>query len=219
MTDFERLRDDMVHRQIAARGIRTPSILEAMRKVPREAFVPAAMQKNAYEDSPLPIGSRQTISQPYIVAFMLDALALDENDRVLEIGTGSGYAAAILARLAAKVVSIERIEELAESARETLGELGCENVELVHGDGSKGWPEGAPYDAIVVAASGPRVPDSLQEQLAIGGRLVMPVGANRDDQRLVRITRIAADRYNREDLTGVRFVPLVGAEGWANGDD
>lgn len=218
MTDFGKLREKMVDRQIAARGVQNPAVLGAMRTVPREAFVPVDMQELAYDDAPLPIGSEQTISQPYIVALMLDALALEGTDRVLDIGTGSGYAAALLSELAAKIVSIERIGELAVSARKTLDELGCKNVEIVHGDGSKGWPDGAPYDAIAVAASGPRVPDSLKRQLSIGGRLVMPIGASEAVQRLVRLTRLADDRYDLEDLTSVRFVPLLGDEGWTNGD-
>ncbi len=218
MTDFEKLRNKMVDRQIAARGVRSPAILDAMGSVPREAFVPADMQRLAYDDAPLPIGARQTISQPYIVALMLDALALEGTERVLDIGTGSGYAAALLGRLAAEVVSIERIEELAASARATLDKLGCKNVEIVHGDGSKGWPDRAPYDAIVVAASGPDVPESLKRQLSIGGRLVMPIGASRDVQRLVRVTRRTEDRYDMENLTSVRFVPLLGDEAWASDD-
>lgn len=218
MADFGKLREEMVERQIAARGVRSPAVLDAMRSVPREAFVPPDMQTLAYDDTPLPIGSRQTISQPYIVALMLDALALDGTERVLDIGAGSGYAAALLGLLAAEVVSIERIEELAESARARLDELGCKNVEIIHGDGSKGWPDRAPYDAIVVAASGPDVPESLKRQLSIGGRLVMPIGASHDIQRLVRVTRRTEDRYDLEDLTSVRFVPLLGDEAWADED-
>lgn len=218
MTDFDTLRKKMVDRQIAARDVRSPAVLDAMRSVPREAFVPADMQELAYDDTPLPIGSLQTISQPYIVALMLDALALEGTERVLDIGTGSGYAAALLGQLAAEVVSIERIGELAASARATLDKIGCKNVEIVHGDGSKGWPDRAPYDAIVVAASGPHVPESLKRQLSIGGRLVMPIGASQDVQRLVRVTRRAEDRFDLENLTSVRFVPLLGDEAWANGD-
>ena len=218
MTDFGKLRKKMVDRQIAARDVRNPAILDAMRSVPREAFVPTDIQELAYDDTPLPIGARQTISQPYIVALMLDALALEGSERVLDIGTGSGYAAALLGQLAAEVVSIERIEELAASARATLDQLGCKNVEVVHGDGSKGWPDRAPYDAIVVAASGPDVPESLKRQLSIGGRLVMPIGASHDIQRLVRVTRRTEDRYDLENLTSVRFVPLLGDEAWANDD-
>ena len=218
MTDFDKLRKKMVDRQIAARDVRSPAVLDAMRSVPREAFVPADIQELAYDDTPLPIGSQQTISQPYVVALMLDALALEGTERVLDIGTGSGYAAALLGRLAAEVVSIERVEELVASARTTLDKLGCENVEVVHGDGSKGWPDRAPYDAIVVAASGPDVPESLKLQLSVGGRLVMPIGAGPDVQRLVRVTRRTEDRYDLEDLTSVRFVPLLGEEAWTNGD-
>ena len=214
MADFARLREAMVDRQIAARGVRTPAVLDAMRSVPREAFVPEAMREFAYDDAPLPIGARQTISQPYIVALMIDSLNLTGQETALDIGTGSGYAAAVLSLIVRDVYSIERIESLADTARDTLRALGYDNVQVIHGDGSKGWPAGAPYDAIVAAAAGPEVPESLKEQLKIGGRLVMPVGSDTGAQRLVRVTRLSERDYDVQNLTGVRFVPLLGEEGW-----
>jgi len=207
-------RERLVAWQIVDRGIRDPAVLAAMRKVPREAFVPPGRADQAYEDRPLPIGAGQTISQPYIVAVMTEALRLRPGDRVLEIGTGSGYAAAVLAVIAAEIYTIERIESLATSAGRRLHDLGYANVHVRHGDGSLGWPEHAPYDAIVVTAGGPDVPPSLLRQLAVGGRLVMPVGPTPRSQRLVRVVRTAEDRYDREALEDVAFVPLIGAEGW-----
>ena len=216
---FASLRERMVERQIAGRGVRDAAVLAAMLTVPRERFVPDYNEHLAYEDQPLPIGQGQTISQPYIVAAMAEALGLDASDRVLEVGTGSGYAAAVLAEIAAEVYTIERLEGLAESARRRLGELGYANVHVRHGDGSRGWPEHAPYDAIIVTASGPEVPSSLLRQLAIGGRLVMPVGPECGDQRLIRIVRTSAARYERQTLDKVAFVPLIGAEGWPESGD
>ena len=207
-------RERMVEEQIAARGIRDPAVLAAMRTVPRDAFVEDRLARLAYDDGPLPIGEGQTISQPYIVAAMTEALRLQPHDRVLEVGTGSGYAAAILAVIAADVYSIERIEALAESARQRLARLGYANVHVRHGDGTLGWPQHAPYDAIVVTAGGPDVPPSLLRQLGIGGRLVMPVGASPALQELVRVTRTSEETYDREILEKVAFVPLIGAEGW-----
>jgi protein-L-isoaspartate(D-aspartate) O-methyltransferase len=209
----------MVDRQIKNRGVRDEAVLSAMRQVPRERFVPAAVAAFAYEDRALPIGEDQTISQPYVVAMMTEALGLGPDDRVLEIGTGSGYAAAVLATIAAEVYTIERLEGLAESARRRLAELGYANVHVRHGDGSLGWPEHAPYDAIVVTAGGPDVPTALLDQLAVGGRLVMPVGSKFGGQRLVRIERTGTDSYEREDLEGVVFVPLIGAQGWPETGD
>jgi protein-L-isoaspartate(D-aspartate) O-methyltransferase len=211
---FARLREQMVDRQIARRGVRDAAVLAAMRKVPRECFVPDRLRSLAYEDQPLPIGEEQTISQPYVVAMMTEALELDARDHVLEIGTGSGYAAAVLAEIAAQVYTIERLEDLAESASRRLAALGYRNVRVRHGDGSLGWPEHAPYDAIVVTASGPVVPTSLLRQLVIGGRLVMPVGPESGSQWLERVTRTDAESYDRETLEKVVFVPLVGVEGW-----
>lgn len=200
----------MVATQIAARGIRSPEVLDAMRAVPREEFVPEHLKKLAYQDSPLPIGSGQTISQPHVVALMIEALALKGGENVLEVGGGSGYAAAVLGRIAGTVCSIERIEQLATSARERLAALGYDNVEMRYGDGTRGCPDKAPFDAIVVAAGTPEIPSALKQQLKIGGRLVIPVGRNDHFQHLVRITRVAEDRYDEEDLAPVRFVPLIG---------
>lgn len=214
MIDFTAERHSMVERQLAARGLRDPLVLEAMRAVPREAFVPPDFVPEAYADGPLPIGEGQTISQPYVVALMAEALELRGEERVLEIGAGSGYAAAVLGEIAAEVVAVERHWSLADEAAERLGRLGYENVEVVSGDGSRGWPERAPYDAIVVAAGAPAVPDSLRRQLSVGGRLVIPVGRDRTLQQLLRVRRLSETEYEEEELGGVRFVPLVGEEGW-----
>jgi protein-L-isoaspartate(D-aspartate) O-methyltransferase len=211
-------RERMVATQIEARGIADPLVLEAMRAVPRERFVPAALARFAYEDRPLPIGEGQTISQPYIVAVMTRAAGLKLGARVLEIGTGSGYGAAVLSRIAAEVYTVERVGALAEEARERLARLGYANVHVLEGDGTLGWAEHAPYDAIVVTAGGPRVPQALLSQLAAGGgRLIMPVGPGAGHQRLVRVTRTDAQEYQYEDLEEVAFVPLIGAEGWTEG--
>ncbi len=214
MIDYSWRRQQMVEQQIEARGVRSQKVLDAMGRVPREVFLPEDIREFAYEDSPLPIAAEQTISQPYIVAFMTEGLALERGEKVLEIGTGSGYAAAVLAEIAGKVYTIERIEELAARAASTLADLNYENVEVIHADGTLGLPEQAPFDAIVVTAGGPEVPDSLKKQLKIGGRLVIPVGSYRDVQELVRVTRVSKSEYKQEDLADVRFVPLVGAEGW-----
>jgi protein-L-isoaspartate(D-aspartate) O-methyltransferase len=205
----------MVENQIAARGVSSELLLDAMREVPREAFVPEDLRSFAYEDTPLPIGDGQTISQPYIVAFMVEALMLEGGESVLEIGTGSGYAAAVLARIAREVYTVERIGTMAKKAARRLARLGYEHVHVKHGDGTRGWPEHAPYDAIVVAAGGPDVPDSLKSQLKIGGRLVMPVGSDPHMQDLVRVTRLEDGDYRMETIADVRFVPLVGDYGWA----
>ncbi len=213
--DYTRLRHDMVEQFIAARGVRSAAVLDAMRNVPREAFLPDNLREFAYEDSPLPIAEGQTISQPYIVAYMIDALALEGGERVLEIGAGSGYAAAVLSQIAGEVYTVERIGQLAEKAAALLVELGYDNVHVLHGDGTLGWKEHAPYDAIVVTAGGPDVPESLKQQLEIGGRLVIPVGTDPRIQELVRVTRLSEVKYKSEDIADVRFVPLVGEEGWA----
>ena len=212
--DFAQLRDEMVEHHIAARGVRSTRVLQAMRKIPREAFLPGNLQEFAYEDSPLPIAEGQTISQPYIVALMAEALLLEGGEKVLEIGTGSGYAAAVLAEIAAEVYTVERIGQLAEKAAAALAEQGYDNVHVLHGDGTRGWPDHAPYDAIVVAAGGPKIPESLRAQLKIGGRLVIPVGSSARAQELVRVTRVSENNYRREDLADVCFVPLLGHEGW-----
>jgi protein-L-isoaspartate(D-aspartate) O-methyltransferase len=211
---FETLRKEMVDRQIARRGVRDARVLEAFRTVPREAFVPENLAELAYDDTPLPIGESQTISQPYVVALMAEALELEPGDRVLEIGAGSGYAAAILSRLACEVFAIERHESLARQAQERMRRLGYSNVHITQGDGTLGWPEHAPFDAIVVAAGGPEVPPALLDQLTDGGRLVIPIGPDPRTQSLVRVRRRSDGGYVREDLGGVRFVPLIGAQGW-----
>tara|TARA_R110000787_G_scaffold220068_1_gene328791 strand:- start:9789 stop:11771 length:1983 start_codon:yes stop_codon:yes gene_type:complete len=214
MNKFEVLRKQMVAHQLAARGLRDKAVLKAVSAVPREEFIPADLVEFAYRDSPLPIAARQTISQPYIVALMTAALALKPGDRVLEIGTGSGYAAAVLAEIADDVYTIERHKILADTARKRLADLGYKNIQVLYGDGTLGWPEHAPFDAIIVAAGGPAVPEMLKQQLAIGGRLVIPVGTTLQTQKLVRIRRIGETDYLEEDLGGVRFVPLIGAAGW-----
>ena len=218
LKSFASLRAEMVERNIAGRGVRDELVLEAMRKVPRESFLAEKLREFAYEDSPLPIAGEQTISQPYIVAFMAEALMLKGGEKVLEIGAGSGYAAAVLSEIAADVYTVERLGQLADKAAAKLAELGYDNVHVLHGDGTRGWPEHAPYDAIVVAAGGPQVPESLKEQLKIGGRLVIPVGADQRSQELVRVIRISANEYLSEDIADVRFVPLIGEEGWAAGE-
>lgn len=205
----------MVEHQIKARGIADPAVLEAMRSVPREAFIPEDLRASAYEDEPLPIGDGQTISQPYIVAIMLEAANLSYGDRVLEVGAGSGYAAAVMAEIAGRVHTIERIGTLGRQLRERIARLGYDNIEVHIADGSKGLVEAAPFDAILVAAGAPAAPDALKQQLAIGGRLIIPVGSEgRAVQSLSRITRISHDRYETENLGAVRFVPLIGEEGW-----
>ncbi len=204
----------MVAEQLAGRDIEDAAVLRAMRLVPRERFVPQASRPYAYDDGPLPIPANQTISQPYVVAYMLAALALRPGDRVLEIGAGSGYAAAVLSRIVGQVYTVERHAELADYARERLAALGYDNVRVHRGDGTRGWPEHAPYDAIIVAAGGPAVPDSLRGQLAPGGRLVMPVGRSRQQQHLVLVTRRPDGGYDEERLAPVAFVPLIGEEGW-----
>ena len=215
MTDLSKLREHMVENQIAARGVRSEIVLDAMRKVSREAFLPERLREFAYEDLPLPIAAGQTISQPYIVALMTEALDLEGGEKVLEIGTGSGYAAAVLAEIAAEVYTVERIGELAETAASTLEALGYRNVHVVQADGTLGWAAAAPYNAIIVAAGGPEVPASLKEQLKIGGRLVIPIGTNPRTQELVRVTRTSNTEFKSEDIADVRFVPLFGKQGWA----
>lgn len=205
--DPARLREAMVRDQLVPRSIDDPDVLAVMGEVPRHRFVPWLSLDAAYADSPQPIGSGQTISQPYVVAWTAQLLELEPDDRVLDVGTGCGYAAAVLAGLAAHVTSIERHAELAEGARDVLRELGIDNVEVVHDDGTQGHPATAPFDAVAVAAAAPEVPPALLEQLAPGGRLVIPLGDSRH-QSMVRV-RMAADGPQREVLGGVRFVPLV----------
>jgi protein-L-isoaspartate(D-aspartate) O-methyltransferase len=204
----------MVREQIAGRGVRTPQVLEAMHRVRREAFLPHSMAEFAYEDAPLPIDEDQTISQPYIVALMVEALALKPSDKVLEVGTGSGYAAAVLAEVAGEVFTVERFASLAQKAAVALQREGYHNVHVLHGDGTVGWPDHAPYDAIIVAAGGPQIPQALKAQLKVGGRMVIPVGPDAHSQELVRVRRVAIDEWKSEDIADVRFVPLIGEEGW-----
>ena len=218
MLDVVQARERMVERQIARRGVSDPLVLGAMRAVPREAFVTPGLEEFAYEDSALPIEAGQTISQPYIVALMIEAAQVRPGDRVLEIGAGSGYAAAVMSRIAAEVYAIERHEPLSELARKRLETLGFDNVRLRTADGTGGWPQAAPFDAILVAAGGPGVPQPLKDQLEIGGRLVMPVGDRPRDQRLVKVTRTGASHFEEDDLGPVMFVPLVGEYGWKEGE-
>lgn len=191
------------------RGIDDPAVLQAMRSVPREEFVPDWVVGEAYSDSALPLTHSQTISQPLVVALMAQALQLQPTDRVLEIGTGSGYAAAVLGRLATEVYTVERVGDLAIEAAERIRQQGISNVHVRFGDGTKGWPENAPYDAISVAAGGEETPPALYEQLALGGRLVIPVGSAAEGQRLMLVTKVGPDKYEHENLGGVRFVPLL----------
>ena len=215
MEPDDQRRAKMVDRDIASRGVRDGRVLAAMRAVPRDRFVPAALREQAYEDHPLSIGADQTISQPYIVALMAEALQLHGAERVLEIGTGSGYAAAVLAQLCAQVETVERIAELANLAKRQLADMGVANVHVHCADGTLGWPDAAPYDAILVSAGGPVIPPELQSQLAPGGRLVIPVGASRGWQDLIRVTRTGSDDFRTESLCEVAFVPLLGAQGWS----
>jgi protein-L-isoaspartate(D-aspartate) O-methyltransferase len=208
------LRREMVSEQIVARGVTASRVAAAMFEVAREDFVPADLLAFAYDDRPLPIGEGQTISQPYIVAVMIEALKLEGGDKVLEIGTGSGYVAALLSKIAAEVFTVERIEALATAAARRLADHGYANVHVLHADGTRGWSEHAPYDAILVSAGAPEVPRSLKEQLEIGGRLVIPVGDQTHAQELMRLVRVSEHQYQEESLTYVRFVPLVGKEGW-----
>lgn len=201
---------------IRARGVNDPRVLAAVARVPREAFVPKGLQPRAFEDRPLPIGENQTISQPFMVAMMAEAARIGPTDRVLEIGTGSGYGAAVLAELAAEVVTVEVRPSLSDAARLRLGTLGYDRVQVVVGDGSEGWPAAAPYDAIVVTAGAPEVPEPLKAQLAMGGRLVIPVGHVLRHLKLLRLTR-DSEFFTEEDLGLVSFVPLIGRFGFEEG--
>jgi protein-L-isoaspartate(D-aspartate) O-methyltransferase len=209
-------RDRMVDIQIARRGVRDRHVLDAMRKVPREAFVGEGLEEFAYEDAPLPIEEGQTISQPYIVALMTEAAEIKPGERVLDVGTGSGYAAAVLSRIAAEVYAIERHHALVETAKRRFERLGYNNIHIRHGDGTLGWREAAPFDAIIVAAGGPEIPEVLQSQLKIGGRLVIPIGLLEHEQRLVKVVRDREHEFHEEDLGPVMFVPLIGAHGWSD---
>jgi protein-L-isoaspartate(D-aspartate) O-methyltransferase len=210
--DFAVLRQLMVDGQLVGRGIADPQVLDAMRAVPRHRFVSRAERNFAYQDRPLPIGKNQTISQPYIVALMTELLQLEPEDRVLEVGTGSGYQAAILGKLTMEVHSIERHKTLAKRAQEILVDIGIENVHVHLGDGSLGWPEAAPYDAILATASAPRAPKPLLEQLKSNGRLVLPVGG--PHQQVLQCWCKTAQGYEHDEVTPVAFVPLIGKYGW-----
>lgn len=214
MSDYAELRERMVDRQIAARGLDDPALLAAFRAVPREEFVNPSYASYAYQDSPLPIESGQTISQPYIVALTIDAAEIGEGDEVLEVGAGSGYAAAVIGQIAAKVTAVERHPELVRLAQARMERLGYDNVRIVEGDGTLGWPEEAPFDAIVAAASGSHVPKSWIAQLKPAGRIVMPLGDPGSAQSLVKVTKREDGTLDHEDLGGVRFVPLIGREGF-----
>jgi protein-L-isoaspartate(D-aspartate) O-methyltransferase len=210
--DFKKERLAMVEEQLRRRGIHDPRLLAIMANIPRHSFVSSDYQLAAYEDRPLPIGEGQTISQPYMVAVMTQSLELKGDERVLEIGTGSGYQTAILAELAKTIFTIERIQELLLRAQKILREFGYENIFFLTGDGTKGWPEKAPFDGIIVTAGAPEIPQTLTSQLAEGGRLVIPVGP-RYTQTLYKVTR-QRNQFTEEDLTGCVFVPLVGDFGW-----
>jgi protein-L-isoaspartate(D-aspartate) O-methyltransferase len=207
----------MVKSQVEDRGILDPHVLSAMRRIPREDFVAPDSRAHAYEDRPLAIGAGQTISQPYIVAYMIDALELKGGEKILEIGGGSGYAAAVLAVIAGHVFTIERIPELADLARTNLATAGVRNVNVRCADGTQGWPEEAPFDAILVSAGAPDIPRALLDQMKTGARMVVPVGDDPTSQDLIRVTRRGAADFQREWLTSVRFVPLIGQHGWKSG--
>ena len=214
MTDFAAEREEMVERHLRRRGITEQHIVDAFLAVPREEFISGEYAHLAYGDHPLPIEAGQTISQPYIVALTIQAAGIKAGDKVLEVGAGSGYAAAVISRIADRVIAIERQHDLVGIARERMRRLGYDNVEIVEGDGTKGWPDEAPFDAIVAAASGSHGPKAFIEQLAPGGRIVMPVGDPGWVQELVKVTKSRDGTLERENLGGVRFVPLIGEEGW-----
>jgi protein-L-isoaspartate(D-aspartate) O-methyltransferase len=216
MTDYAAEREAMVERHLRRRGITEQAILDAFLGVPREAFIGEDHAHQAYGDHPLPIEAGQTISQPYIVALTIQAAELRPGDKVLEVGAGSGYAAAVISRIAARVVAIERQHDLVEIARERMRRLGYDNVEIVEGDGSKGCADQAPFDAIVAAASGSHVPKAFIEQLCDGGRIVMPVGDPGWVQELVKVKKLPGGKLIQENLGGVRFVPLIGEQGWSD---
>lgn len=206
---YRQEREKMVKKQLRKRNIRRKPILDAFLQIPRERFVPPDLWPHAYEDRALPIGHDVTISQPFVVAWMLTLLDLRPSDRVLEVGSGSGYVLALLSRLVREVYGIERVAELAESARARLHHLGVERVTIKWGDGHNGWPEKGPFDKILVSAGGPEVPTALKEQLAVGGRLILPLGQEPQDQVLLQVDRLDRDDYNTKKLGRVRFVPLL----------
>ncbi len=217
MNDYAIARRRMVAQQIVGRGITDPQVVSAMEAVPRHLFVTPGLEDQAYSDYPLPIGHKQTISQPYIVAYMTEALQLDGSERVLEIGTGSGYQAAVLAKIVRHVYTVERISDLARTARKALDRAGCYNVHIKVDDGTCGWLDQAPFDAIITTAGAPEVPEALKAQLAENGRLVIPVGTQ-GAQVLKRIVRVDAERFSEESLLDCRFVPLIGKHGWSEGN-
>ncbi|MFP4392980.1 MAG: protein-L-isoaspartate(D-aspartate) O-methyltransferase [Desulfohalobiaceae bacterium] len=217
-TAYKQKRLDMVRTQIESRGVSSPLVLEAMRNVPRHKFVPLDMQEQAYQDRPLSIGFNQTISQPYIVAYMTQALRLTGGEKVLEVGTGLGYQAAVLASIAREVYTMDRVPQLVQEASNILQQLGYSNVFCRTGDGTLGWSEKAPFEAIIVTASGPYVPEALREQLVQGGRLVMPVGKYRLGQYITRLTKGTGAHFQEEKLLDVAFVPLIGTQGWEERD-
>lgn len=214
--DFDQLRAAMVA-ELEEQGIHDTAVLQAMSTVPREHFVPEEYQEHAYYNGPVPLPAKQTISQPFIVALMLAALKVKPHFNLLEIGTGSGYAAAVASLLVRQVHTVERQVELVQYAKIRLNQLGYANIAVHLGDGTLGWPAAAPYDAIVVAAGGPSVPPSLREQLAVNGRLIMPVGSQKK-QKLHLVWRKKDGRFGQKTLTAVRFVPLIGSEGWEDGE-
>jgi protein-L-isoaspartate(D-aspartate) O-methyltransferase len=214
MTDYAAEREAMVERHLKRRGIGEQAIIDAFMAVPREEFVAPEYAHLAYGDHPLPIEAGQTISQPYIVALTIQAAAIKSGDKVLEVGAGSGYAAAVIGRIADKVIAIERQRDLVEIARDRLDRLGYDNVTIVEGDGTRGFPDDAPFDAIVAAASGSHVPKAFIAQLAPGGRIVMPIGDPGGVQELIKVTKLEDGILKQEDLGAVRFVPLIGEEGW-----
>lgn len=216
MRDFTVARRRMVEEQLITHGIQDKRVIDAMLKVPRHKFVEEALESKAYQDAPLPIGEKQTISQPYMVAVMSEALALDGSEKVLEVGTGSGYQAAVLALLADRVFSLERIPTLARRARKVLDSCGFGKVNIKVADGTDGWQDMAPFDAIIVTAGAPNIPQQYLDQLAPGGRIIIPVG-DRDSQVLTRVTRIGDQEYQEEQILGCRFVPLIGRHGWQGG--
>jgi protein-L-isoaspartate(D-aspartate) O-methyltransferase len=213
MNEYSSMRQQMVDTQIIARGIQDPKVIQAMRKVPRHLFLDEALRSQAYEDNPSPIGEKQTISQPYIVAMMTELLGLKGKEKVLEIGTGSGYQAAVIAEIAERVYSIERIPALAKRARKLLDDLKYTNIVITIGDGTLGWKEHSPYDGIIVTAAAPHAPTALLEQLKTGGRLVIPIGEEYAQDLMVYI-REDDGEYSKENYGGVRFVKLIGDEGW-----
>lgn len=212
MSDLLQQREKMIEQQLKTRGIESERVISAMREVPREEFIKKELVDYAYQDGPLPIGEDQTISQPYVVALMAEALQIGTIDKVLDIGTGSGYAAAVMSKLASEVYTVEYHKRLAQSASERFKRLGYDNIYVLHGDGTKGWPEHAPYDAINVAASGNEVPQALKDQLADDGFLIIPVGENPRTQHLVRLHLVKGE-IKKERLGRVQFVPLIGMPG------